>query len=123
MERDGVERLLGAARADGRRLRHALTLLCDGRWWSLGDLVRETATSRRTLEELLRELDLEREADRFRVPPAHWPDLQDLLALAPPPEDPVQHLVPHYEETLERLRELVAGAPRARQALDHVSAT
>ncbi|MFD2353355.1 hypothetical protein ACFSTC_34825 [Nonomuraea ferruginea] len=69
MERDGVERLLGAAGVDSRRLRHALTLLCDGRWWSLADLVRETATSRRTIEELLRELRTEREGDRFRLPP------------------------------------------------------
>ncbi|MFC5816516.1 bis-aminopropyl spermidine synthase family protein [Nonomuraea harbinensis] len=123
MERDGVERLLGAAGVDSRRLRHALTLLCDGRWWSLADLVRETATSRRTVEELLRELRTEREGDRFRLPPAHWPDFQDLLALAPPPEDPVQHLVAHYEPALERLRELVAKAPRPRHALDHVPAT
>ncbi|MFC6676092.1 bis-aminopropyl spermidine synthase family protein [Nonomuraea ferruginea] len=123
MERDGVERLLGAAGVDSRRLRHALTLLCDGRWWSLADLVRETATSRRTIEELLRELRTEREGDRFRLPPAHWQDFQDLLALAPPPEDPVQHLVAHYEPALERLRELVAKAPRPRHALDHVPAT
>lgn len=123
MNRDGVERLLGAAGVDGRRLRHALALLCDGRWWSLADLVRETATSRRTIEELLRELETEREGGRFRVPPAHWPSFQDLLAMTPPPEDPVHHLLPHYQPALERLRELIAKAPQARQALDHVSAT
>ncbi|MGN9839387.1 bis-aminopropyl spermidine synthase family protein [Nonomuraea sp. H19] len=123
MERDGVERLLDAAGAGSRPLRHALTLLCDGQWWTLADLVRGTATGRRTIESLLRELPLERAGDRFRVPLDHAPDYQDLFALAPPPEDPVGHLVPHYSQALERLTRLVAGAPRARHTLDHVSAT
>ncbi|MGI5292337.1 bis-aminopropyl spermidine synthase family protein [Nonomuraea polychroma] len=123
MERDGLERLLGAAGADSRRLRHALALLCDGKWWTLASLVRSTATSRRTIESLLRELPLERAGDRFRVPLTHTPDYQDLLAVAPPPEDPVAHLVPHYAHVLERLTELIAGAPRSRHVLDHVSAT
>ncbi|GAA3207783.1 bis-aminopropyl spermidine synthase family protein [Nonomuraea helvata] len=123
MERDGVERLLSEAGADSRRLRHALTLLCDARWWTLADLVRETATSRRTIEALLRELTLERRDDTFRVPLTHVPDYQDLIALAPPPEDPVAHLLPHYTHELDRLKDLVARAPRARHVLDHVSAT
>ncbi|GGP08104.1 bis-aminopropyl spermidine synthase family protein [Nonomuraea glycinis] len=123
MERDGVERLLAAAGVDSRRLRHALTLLCDGQWWTLADLVRQSATSRRTIEELLRELRLERSGDRFRVAPEHSPDYQDLLAVAPAPEDPVAHLLPHYGPALERLRELIAKAPRARHTLDHVAAT
>ncbi|WP_336209187.1 bis-aminopropyl spermidine synthase family protein [Nonomuraea sp. LPB2021202275-12-8] len=123
MERDGVERLLGAAGADSRRLRHALTLLCDGQWWTLADLVRQSATSRRTIEELLREVRLERSGDRFRVPLTHSPDYQDLEAVAPPPADPVAHLLAHYEPALERLGELIAKAPRARHTLDHVAAT
>ena len=123
MDRDGVERLLDEAGVDGRRLRHALTLLCDGQWWILADLVRETATSRRTIEALLREVTLERSGDRFRVPLAHTPDFQDLLAMAPPPEDPVAHLLPHYTQVLDRLRRLIDEAPRARHVLDHVAAT
>ncbi|MFB4275023.1 bis-aminopropyl spermidine synthase family protein [Nonomuraea sp. MTCD27] len=123
MERDGVERLLAEAGADSRRLRHALTLVCDGQWWTLAGLVRETATSRRTVEALLRELVLERDGDRLRVPLADTPAYQDLLALAPPPEDPVAHLLPHYAHVLDRLTALVAKAPRARHVLDHVSAT
>ncbi|MET7326867.1 bis-aminopropyl spermidine synthase family protein [Nonomuraea sp. NPDC005650] len=123
MDRDGVERLFSEAGADSRRLRHALTLLCDGQWWTLADLVRETATSRRTIEALLRELRLERDGETFRVPLIHTPDYQDLLALAPPPEDPVAHLLPHYAAELARLKDLVARAPRARHVLDHVSAT
>ncbi|MEU8249067.1 bis-aminopropyl spermidine synthase family protein [Nonomuraea sp. NPDC048916] len=123
MEPGGVEHLLVEAGADSRRLRHALTLLCDGQWWALADLVRETATSRRTIEALLREVELERSGDRFRVPLTHTPGYQHLLAMAPPPEDPVAHLVPHYRHVLERLEELVAKAPRGRHVLDHVAAT
>ncbi|WP_327583108.1 bis-aminopropyl spermidine synthase family protein [Nonomuraea sp. NBC_00507] len=122
-EREGLERLLDAAGADSRRLRHLLALLCDGQWWTLPDLVRAGATSRRTIETLLRELHLEQDGDRFRVPLTHTPDYQDLLAVAPPPQDPVGHMVPHYAHVLERLTALIAGAPHARHVLDHVSAT
>ncbi|TDC06452.1 putative methyltransferase [Nonomuraea longispora] len=118
-----MERLLQEAGADSRRLRHALTLLCEGRWWKLADLVRASATSRRTIEALLRELPLERSGDTFRVPLAHTHAFQDLFAVAPPPEDPVAHLLPHYSGVLDRLSALVAGAPRARHVLDHVAAT
>lgn len=142
MEREGVERLLDEAGTDSRRLRHALALLCDGQWWTLAGLVRETATSRRSIEALLREIpDLERAgtggrgdpvsgaragsgaSERFRVPLAHAAGYQDLLAFAPPPADPVAHLLPHYPQVLERLEKLVAGAPRGRHTLDHVAAT
>lgn len=123
MEREGVERLLADAGVDSRRLRHALALLSDGQWWTLADLVRQSATSRRTIESLLRELPLEHDGARFRMPLVHTPAYQDLLAVAPPPEDPVAHLVPHYGHVLDRLTDLVAKAPRARHVLDHVSAT
>ncbi|MER6830105.1 bis-aminopropyl spermidine synthase family protein [Streptosporangium sp. NPDC000563] len=71
----GVEAFVARAGVDGRRLRNALTALGGGRWWTLADLVRETATSRRTVEALLREVDgeLERSGDRFRLPaPPAW---------------------------------------------------
>ncbi|MGW3344250.1 bis-aminopropyl spermidine synthase family protein [Nonomuraea rubra] len=123
MERDGVERLLTEAGADSRRLRHALALVCDGQWWTLADLVRKTATSRRTVEALLRELRLEHDGERLRVPLTDTPAYQDLIAVAPPPEDPVAHLLPHYGPALDRLTTLIAKAPRARHVLDHVSAT
>lgn len=123
MEREGVERLLAEAGVDSRRLRHALALLSDGQWWTLADLVRESATSRRTVESLLREMPLEHDGARFRVPLVHTPAYQHLLAVAPPPEDPVAHLVPHYGHVLDRLTGLIAKAPRARHVLDHVSAT
>ncbi|MFG1701933.1 bis-aminopropyl spermidine synthase family protein [Nonomuraea sp. M3C6] len=123
MDRDRVERLLREAGTDSRRLRHALTLLCGGQWWTLAALVRETATARRTVETLLHELPLEYTGKTFRIPLTDTPAYQDLLALAPPPEDPVAHLLPHYAHELERLTTLIAQAPRARHVLDHVSAT
>ncbi|GAA0923879.1 bis-aminopropyl spermidine synthase family protein [Nonomuraea longicatena] len=124
MERSEVERLLDAAGVDSRRSRHALALLCEGRWWTLADLVRETATSRRAIEALLRTLpDLARDGERFRVPIEHASAYQHLLALAPPPADPVAHLLPHYPHVLERLEALIARAPRGRRTLDHVAAT
>ncbi|GAA4184638.1 hypothetical protein GCM10022252_13840 [Streptosporangium oxazolinicum] len=73
----GAEALVARAGVDGRRLRNALAILGGGRWWTLADLVRETATSRRTIEALLREVDgeLERSGDRFRLPaPPAWLD-------------------------------------------------
>ncbi|MFI6812853.1 bis-aminopropyl spermidine synthase family protein [Nonomuraea sp. NPDC050328] len=123
MDRDGVNALLTEAGADSRRLRHALMLLCDGQWWTLAELVRRSATSRRGVEALLRVVELERRGETMRVPMAHTPDYQEFFAVAPPPADPVEHLVPHYAGVLARLEELVAGAPRARAELDHVSAT
>ncbi|WP_276206308.1 bis-aminopropyl spermidine synthase family protein [Thermoactinospora rubra] len=123
MDRGGLEKLLEELGPDSRRLRHALMLLCEGRWWSLADLVRHAATSRRALEALLREVELERWGDRFRVPPACAPGYRDLLPLTPPPADPVEHLLPRHGEVLARLEELVAKAPRARRQLDHVAAT
>ncbi|WP_431893373.1 bis-aminopropyl spermidine synthase family protein [Nonomuraea sp. bgisy101] len=123
MERDGLEALLASAGIDSRRLRHALMLVCDTQWWTLADLVRESATSRRSIEALLRELRLERQGERFRVPLLHTPDYQDLFAVSEPPADPVAHLLPHYEHVVKRMRDLIGQAPAARQALDHVSAT
>lgn len=55
---EAIDELLAEAGVDGLRLRGALALLSGGRWWTLADLVRETATSRRTIESLLRVLPL-----------------------------------------------------------------
>ncbi|GAA5052513.1 hypothetical protein GCM10023259_031950 [Thermocatellispora tengchongensis] len=109
--------LIAEAGVDARRLRAALALLSDGRWWTLGDLVRESATSRRTIEALLRELpDLEHSGDRFRLPPAP-------VEAPPSPADPVTHLLPAHAQVVEQMAELIAKAPRGRHVLDHVAAT
>lgn len=119
-----IDELLAEAGVDGLRLRGALSLLSGGRWWTLADLVRETATSRRTIESLLRVLPLEHRGDRVRIPSDQanrynvWLDT-DISGLG----NPVAGMVPAHAETLERLETLIAGAPRGRHALDHVSAT
>ncbi|WP_440097888.1 bis-aminopropyl spermidine synthase family protein [Streptosporangium sp. H16] len=146
----GVEALVARAGVDGRRLRNALAALGDGRWWTLADLVRETATSRRTVEALLREVDgeLERSGDRFRLPaPPAWldparpgpvpvhrdrPGPSRRESAFPPagpggsalgPADPVAHLLPGHADLVARMDELIAKAPRGRHTLDHVAAT
>ncbi|WP_084195745.1 bis-aminopropyl spermidine synthase family protein [Streptosporangium amethystogenes] len=118
---EGVGALVARQGVDGRRLRIALAALGDGRWWTLADLVRRTATSRRTIEALLREVDgeLERSGDRFRLP-AHWAG-QEVSALAP--ADPVAHLLSDRAELVARMDGLIAKAPRGRHTLDHVAAT
>ncbi|WP_449064157.1 bis-aminopropyl spermidine synthase family protein [Planomonospora algeriensis] len=118
---NGIEELLRHAGVDGRRLRTALALLGDGRWWTLADLVRETATSRRAVEALLRAAGahLERSGDRFRL----RDPLPGLSAAPHGPADPVAHLLGGHADLLARMEELVAKAPRGRQALDHVAAT
>ncbi|MFF5204498.1 bis-aminopropyl spermidine synthase family protein [Streptosporangium sp. NPDC000396] len=116
---EAFEGLIARAGVDGRRLRAVLASLGDGRWWTLADLVRETATSRRTVESLLREADLERSGDRFRL-------RKPMPALAGSdiaPADPVAHLLPGHTGLVARMDELIAKAPRGRQALDHVAAT
>ncbi|WP_239514222.1 bis-aminopropyl spermidine synthase family protein [Streptosporangium sp. 'caverna'] len=89
---DPLMALVARAGVDGRRLRNALAALNDGRWWTLAELVRETATSRRTIESLLREVELERSGDRFRLPkpPAGLADPPDRTGSTGPasPVDP-----------------------------------
>lgn len=139
-----IDELMVKAGVDSRRLRRALALLGDGRWWTLADLVRETATSRRTVEALLRELPLERSGDRVRIPAeqakpyntAIQADISGHAVTTFPPSgvalphdaayglaDPTAHLIPGNEPVLKQLSGLIAGAPRGRQALDHVAAT
>ncbi|GAA2847223.1 bis-aminopropyl spermidine synthase family protein [Streptosporangium fragile] len=118
---DATAELLARAGVDGRRLRGALAALGDGRWWTLADLVRETATSRRTVEALLRtvEPELERSGDRFRLPAP--PAAAEVRSLTP--ADPVAHLLPGHADLVARMDELIAKAPRGRHTLDHVAAT
>ncbi|WP_326638442.1 bis-aminopropyl spermidine synthase family protein [Streptosporangium sp. NBC_01755] len=119
--REGVMALVARLGVDGRRLRIALAALGEGRWWTLADLVRRTATSRRTVEALLREVDgeLERSGDRFRLS-APWAG-HEVSTLAP--ADPVAHLLEGRADLVTRMDELIAKAPRGRHTLDHVAAT
>ncbi|MFC0860823.1 bis-aminopropyl spermidine synthase family protein [Sphaerimonospora cavernae] len=121
---EALDDLMTKAGVDSRRLRGAVALLAGGRWWTLADLVRETATSRRTVEALLRALPLEHSGDRFRINPANWlkehhtvisSDISDYW--------PIEILRERYGDILERLETLIAKAPRGRHVLDHVPAT
>ncbi|MEV8631510.1 bis-aminopropyl spermidine synthase family protein [Streptosporangium sp. NPDC051023] len=116
---EAIAELLARAGVDGRRPRAVLAALSEGRWWTLADLVRETATSRRAVEALLREADLERSGDRFRLKAP----LPGLTVHAAAPADPVAHLLAGHASLVATMEELIAKAPRGRHTLDHVSAT
>ncbi len=123
-----MRRLLAEAGVDARRYHLALALLCDGAWWTLADLVRGAATSRRGIEALLREVGPQRSGDRFRLTPEQVRAYRPLLEESGHPgepalADPVAHLLPRYADVLERMEKLIAEGPRGRQALDHVAAT
>jgi hypothetical protein len=101
---------------DGRRLERLRATLAGERWWTVTELVRETATSRRTVEAALRALPVERSGDRYRLPAG---------SAVPPPElaDPVAGSLPAEGAVLAQLSDLIAAAPAPRRALDHVAAT
>ncbi|MDH2427337.1 bis-aminopropyl spermidine synthase family protein [Sphaerisporangium sp. TRM90804] len=126
MDQDFVKRLSAAGGMDARRVHAALTLLCDGEWWTLADLVRATAAPRRAVEGLLREVAPERSGERFRLPPGRAGEFRGPLGAGHrpfTPADPVEHLLPAHAEVVQRLTRLIAEAPRGRHALDHVAAT
>ncbi|WP_051301215.1 bis-aminopropyl spermidine synthase family protein [Actinomadura rifamycini] len=98
------------------RVHAALALLAEG-WRTRAELVRATGAPRRSIEALLRTVPVERSGDRYRrTPPAPVPEHAA-------PADPVGHLLPAHAPVVERLADAIARAPRARRALDHVSAT
>ncbi|MEW9531444.1 bis-aminopropyl spermidine synthase family protein [Microbispora sp. NPDC049125] len=138
-DHEALHELLAKAGVDSLRYRRALALLGAGRWWTLADLVRETATSRRAIESLLRVLPVEHSGDRVRITVdqlnryngAGEADISSF-------EDPVAGVgaagasgagasgaeaAGTHPDVLARLETLIAKAPRGRQALDHVSAT
>lgn len=122
-EQQNVRTLSATAGLDPRRAYEVLSVLGDGSWWTLADLVRRTATSRRSVEAVLRELGAERSGDRFRVRPEAARGLLAAAHRPVAPAGPVDHVLPRHADTVERMAKLIAGAPRGRQALDHVSAT
>ncbi|WP_412515326.1 bis-aminopropyl spermidine synthase family protein [Actinomadura madurae] len=118
---------LPVADMDPRRIHTALSLLADRRWWTLGELVRETGAPRRSVESLLAGLSLERAGgDRFRLTPEQSGEIAGVLRTGHrplDPADPVGHLLAEHAGVVERVAGLIERAPRARHVLDHVSAT
>lgn len=112
----------------GRPLREAVARLTEAEC-SLADLVRHSALPRRTVEDLLHACaaDLRRDGDRQRIAADRVDDYraaidyQGLLASAP--ADPLAVAVAEHAHLLDRVADDIAAAPRARAALDHVSAT
>jgi hypothetical protein len=111
---DAVAALVSEAGIAGRRLREAIAGLAAAPS-TLDDLVRDHAVPRRTIEALLRAAgpDLRTEHGRVALLPSILPVYRERFALA------ALHEVPEVPS----MAELIAGAPGADQALDHVSAT
>ncbi|MCO5967310.1 bis-aminopropyl spermidine synthase family protein [Actinoallomurus soli] len=103
-----------------RRLRHALALLTGDRSWDADALVRATAAPRRAIDALLTALGDDLEDGRIRRDRA---DAYRPLAAPAVIADPVAHLLPDHAEIVAEMAALIAAAPRARTALDHVAAT
>lgn len=116
--------LPAVAGMDPRRVREALGVLSDGAWWSVTDLVRATATPRRSAQALLAEVTARREGDRYRLTAEQIDSYRPVLSgRTLTAVDPVGHLLEDHADALGRLTELIALAPRGRDALDHVAAT
>jgi hypothetical protein len=103
-----------------RRFRHALSLLTGDRSWDADGLAAATAAPRRSIDALLSALGDDLDGGRIRPSRAGT-----YRALAVPEilADPVAHLLPEHAETIAEMEKLIAAAPRARTALDHVAAT
>ncbi|RFS87263.1 putative methyltransferase [Actinomadura spongiicola] len=111
---------------DPRQVHAVVSLLAGRRWWTLADLVRESAAPRRSVEALLAELSLERGEDRFRLDEEQDRQIDEALKSGHrpfAPADPVGHLLAEYAAVVERMAEVIARAPRGRHVLDHVAAT
>jgi N4-bis(aminopropyl)spermidine synthase len=133
---EAVQALLADFGVDSRRVRAILCRLAGvpagpagDTGWTVTELVAATATSRRTVEAVLRALgeDLETAGGALRIAPAAADRYRAAVGCADletrRPADPVGHLLPRYAHVLDTLRELVEAAPRSRRRLDHVAAT
>jgi hypothetical protein len=103
---------------DARRIRLLACALADGRWHETGELVRDHALSRRTVEGLVTRLRpwLDERGDGVRVASAHRAAMAAAWGcpVAPPAPPPA------IEGTMA---ELMRGLPRSDRNLDHVPAT
>jgi hypothetical protein len=114
---------------DFRRVQAIACHLTDRRWHAVADLVREHATSRRTVEEVLDALgpwtERRERAVRARKRAAAQLGAAFGCAGAParPPGDLYEQWAEEFPEFLDAMAGLVGGAPAPRARLDHVAAT
>jgi hypothetical protein len=113
-----VEELLRGV--GSRRLRHAVGLLLGGGSWDADALTSATAAPHRSVDALLTALGDDLDGGRIRPARA---DAYRALTITPALGDPVAHLLPAHSEAVTEMEHLIRSAPRARTALDHVSAT
>jgi hypothetical protein len=102
------------------RLRHALSLLTGDRSWDADGLAAATSAPRRSVDALLAALGDDLEGGRIRPARA---GAYRALTVPRTLADPVGHLLPGHAGVVEEMERLIAAAPRARTALDHVAAT
>lgn len=120
--------LLETAGISGRRLRTAVGLLTEGPH-TLASLVSESGLDRRSAQALLAavEDDLVTTGDQTRIADGRIEAYRELIGYprlrATEAADPWERRLAEHADLVERMHGWVAGAPRARQALDHVSAT
>ncbi len=124
---DAVAELVAAYGAHARPLREVVAALTE-RAWSLDELIRATAVPRRTVEELVAVLGadlrpgsaLTLDASRRDAYRARF-GYEQLRRAAP--ADPFASRLADAGDLVEAMRQLRAGAPPPRRALDHVAAT
>jgi hypothetical protein len=116
---DAVHAVLADAGVLARRLREVLAQLTEGPL-SLDELIRRSAVSRRTVEDLLAAAgsDVEATRDTYRLTPDARDRYRERFAL-----DELHAVRPSGPEQLELMRGFIAAGPAPAAALDHVTAT
>ncbi len=128
----GVEATREALREAGvanRRRREVIALLTEGPH-TVAALIGQSAVERRTVERILALLGgdvVTTATGELAIAPDQVPTYRALIDYprlrATAPADPVAHLLDRHVDLVARVESWIARMPRARQALDHVSAT
>ncbi|MGP4020388.1 bis-aminopropyl spermidine synthase family protein [Saccharopolyspora sp. 5N708] len=116
---DAVHAFVADAGVHARRLRELLAQLAEGAV-TLDDLIRRTAVSRRTVEELLAAAgsDVETSGETSRLVPDVRDRYRERFAL-----DELHAAPPAGPDRLELMRGFITDGPAPLEALDHVTAT
>ena len=125
---DAVGLLLAEAGITARRIREVIALLTESPR-TLASLVQASAVDRRTVESVLDALgdDIIRDDGQLRIAAGAVRDLHDLIEYAElratTIPDPLAAAVAKHADLITTVEGWITALPRARQALDHVSAT